>query len=91
MLNTLQLIVHLPLFSVVHPSNALTFYLLLFEVANFSLLDTSDVQAKVLKIGEEDPHTFNFEILGYEQLNSIVNLGSMFLYLSLSAVMILLY
>jgi len=39
MINTLQLIVHLPLFSVVHPSNALYFYTLLMGVANVFILE----------------------------------------------------
>jgi len=84
MVNTLQLIVHLPLFSIMHPSNALIFYTLLIGVTNFSLVDVSGVQVKMLQpedVEADSSHTLNFELMGYESRNAVLNLESMFFYL----------
>jgi len=66
MVNTLQLIVHLPLFSVVHPSNILYFYTLLIGVASFSIIDVQEIQQRIFEFSEGDSHTLNFKLLGYE-------------------------
>jgi len=91
MLNTLQLIVHLPLFSVVHPSNALYFYILLFGVANFTPIDVSETTSKAFDFTpSEEAHTLNFRLLGYESKNAIENLGNNFLVLLFAIGMIML-
>jgi len=43
MLNTLQLIVHLPLFSIVFPSNAVTFYSYIIGIASFNIFPIEDI------------------------------------------------
>jgi len=80
LLNTLQLILHLPLISIVHPSNALTFYIMLMGVANFDIIDLEKLQEWIFEeeVVKEDPLTLNFELLGYDGMNLVFNIGNIF-------------
>jgi len=73
-----------------HPSNALMFYGLLVGVANFQLIDVQQLQEDILNFSEEGDHshTLNFELMGYESSNAILNLGMMFMFLFFSIAMI---
>jgi len=89
LVNTLQLVTHVALFSIVLPSNLLTFYSILIEAANFELLPSESIINSILSFREEDPsHSVNFELMGYESSNAIKNLGSVFLVFCFSLGMI---
>jgi len=89
MINTLQLAVHLPLFSVLLPASTVTFYSTLMGVANFNVVPVSDIIEDTLPFNEEEqPHTVNFMMMGYERENSILNLGMVFILLVLGLIVI---
>jgi len=90
MVNTLQLLTHVPLFSVVLPSNALQFFMVLIEVQNFSFIPIDSVNDSILNFREEDaPHSVNFKLMGYESANSIKNMGFAFSLLLFSLAMVI--
>jgi len=67
---------------VVHPSNALYFYIILFGVANFTPVDISESTTRAFDFTpSEEANTLNFKLLGYESMNAIENLGNCFLFL----------
>jgi hypothetical protein len=61
MINTLQLITRIPLFSLPFPSNVQLFFSLLVDVTNFSFLDTEEFNRKVFKFKNEQAFNENFK------------------------------
>lgn len=47
MLNTLQIILHLPLINVLFPSNVASFFTYLIDVAEFELIPTESLTSKL--------------------------------------------
>jgi len=88
--NTLQLLTHVPLLSIVMPSNALSFFGFLISVSNFSIVDLSGFQMDLFSFNEKEqkPHSVNFGRMGYESTNSILNMGNVFLTLVFATTMI---
>ena len=82
MINVMQLIVHMPLFSVSFPSNAVLFYSFIIEISSFDILPTQWIKDKIFVFSnEQEPLTDDFDKMGYSSTSIIENLGSMFLYL----------
>jgi hypothetical protein len=88
MMNVLQLIVRVPLFSVAFPANAQTLFGILIEITNFSFFSIKSVENFLFKFTPTSPYNENFNSLGYTTTNSIQNAAGMFYYL---AIIILIY
>jgi len=89
MVNTLQLLTHIPLFSINLPSNALNFFSLIIGISNFSIVDVESIEKRVLKMEEGDAaHSPNFKEMGYESTNAILSMGFVFIALVGSVIMI---
>jgi len=85
----MQLLTHVPLFSIVLPSNALKFFMILVQVGNFSIIDVTEFERKLFSFREDDnSHTLNFELMGYESRNSILNMGNTFLVFLFAVIMV---
>eukprot|EP00347_Sterkiella_histriomuscorum_P019592 403341040 len=81
MINVLQLIINMPLMNVDFPMNAIYFYTLLMDMANFDLLPSQEVESNMFEF-EETSNLANFLTPSrYQSSNVVQNLGSMFLYL----------
>jgi hypothetical protein len=73
MINTLQLIVHLPLFAISFPAVTLDFYSILVNIVTFSIVPLTNIDAWVL---DQDPNSYvpfndRFNFLGYSSTNTI--------------------
>jgi hypothetical protein len=86
-INSLQLLIHLPLFNIVIPGNVNHFLKILVPVTQFDILDSSWTTEKIFEFDEEEIEEKSQDItdqtkdLGYETHNSVLNLGSIsFLY-----------
>jgi len=78
MVNTLQLIVHLPLFGLVFPSNVIVFFFALIKALNFDLIDMNGLHEKMYQLkkpGEYGAYNANFKQLNYTSTNIVHNLG----------------
>ena len=61
MINVLQLIVHMPLFSLNFPSNVKFFFSLMIDITNFSFLNTDQVDSKLFNFTKTQPFNQNFD------------------------------
>lgn len=61
MINVLQLIVHMPLFSLNFPSNVKFFFSLMIDITNFSFLNTEQVDSKLFNFTKTQPFNQNFD------------------------------
>jgi len=66
LINSLQIVVHFPLTSVVYPANAKLFYSYFISIAAFDFLPTDDINSYLFSFSEEEALADNFEELGYE-------------------------
>lgn len=81
MLNTLQIILHLPLINVQFPQNVNTFFSYLINIAEFQIIPTDKLEEKftnTFNTGfiEDTPMPDNFVELGYENSKLIKNIGN---------------
>ena len=77
MVNAIQLVVHLPLFNVTIPANAMILFNELQLVVSFDYLDKIYPEyARDMHLTETEPLNVRFERLGYEERNIIANMGS---------------
>ena len=66
MVNTLQLIVHMPLINIGIPGNASYFLQILITIANFEILPSEYLLGKIFNFdGEVEPYNSRFETMGY--------------------------
>ena len=81
-INSLQFLIHLPLFNIVIPGNVNHFFKILVPVVQFDIIDSSWSTEKIFEFDEEDLEEKSQDIsdqtkdLGYETHNSVLNLGS---------------
>jgi hypothetical protein len=82
LINTLQLILYMPLLKVHMPKNVKLFYGILLPIANFELIPPEYSTELVLDISssEDEPYSDVLEEMGYETHNSLLNMGSLFVY-----------
>ena len=74
--NTLQIIVYLPLLTVYSPANASYMFAMLGEIASFQLFDPTDFYSLMLKFDETDvAYNEKFDLLGFNSRNIIKNMG----------------
>ena len=78
MINALQIIVHIPVFSVTFPDFAGTFFNMLMTLASFNVIDTGPMLF-FFEFKETEPLNDNFDSMGYGSVNAIENLGTQFL------------
>ena len=86
MINSLQLIVHLPFFAVAVPANVMTILQVLIPIVMFDIFESDDLMmiadsvfGTELAEGNQDEDSLipdQFADLGYEDYNPIVNLGT---------------
>lgn len=79
MINALQIIVRIPLFSVNFPANVQLCFGILVDVTNFNLFSTD--ASTIFKFTPTDPYSANFDAIGYNSMNSIENMQSLFYYM----------
>ena len=82
MINGLQLVAHIPLFTVTLPSNASILFNEIAELVKFDYFEAV-LQSMDLDITETDPYNTRFERLGYETHNIVMNLSSIMIVLTL--------
>ena len=77
MVNTLQLIIHLPLISVYFPQNCQLFFSFIVDIVNFSLIPTDKIMNKIFSFKNSTSEAMgnNFKSLGYKSANILKNLG----------------
>jgi hypothetical protein len=78
MVNTIQILTHLPLLDITYPSSTLALYQIIIDVANFEITDSEALLNKAFNFQfDEDEGAFSdkFEMIGYEKKNMILNLG----------------
>jgi len=89
MINTLQILTHVGLFSLNFPANVFIVLKVLMEVANFDLVPVADYEEAMFNFEETGPHTDNFEEMGKETKHSVLNMGTSFIILLFGVGMIL--
>jgi len=89
MINTLHILTHAALFNLNFPANVFRFLKVVNDVASFELIPASNIQERVWNFKGEEPQNKNFEVMGYETKNSILNMGSMYVLLLFSLLMAL--
>ena len=77
MVNTLQLIIHLPLLAVYFPQNCQLFFTFITDIVNFSLIPTDKIMDKMFQFKNSTEQEMNqsFKGLGYKSANILKNLG----------------
>ena len=92
MLNSLQLIIHLPLLSMIFPSNVSFFFRLILPIVMFDLLENNNPISKWFpfdqanQVNAEQQISDQVKALGYDSHSSLINLGSLFVFLVLLCV-----
>ena len=77
MVNTLQLIIHMPLLQVYFPPNCEYFFTFIVDIVSFSLIPIDKILNKVFafKNVTSDAMSQSFKGLGYKSANILKNLG----------------
>jgi len=79
MVNTLQLIILLPLFDIKLPANAGVFFRQLMKIVAFDYLEIGDWINEALDLEPTEAVNSNYDAVGLESLYFINNMGSLFL------------
>ena len=79
LLNTYQIIVIMPLFTVSVPANAGGFLAEIIKIAAFEVVDTKPYLDRILELEPREPINSNFETVGLESVYFLHNLGTLFL------------
>jgi hypothetical protein len=78
MINNLQLILHVPLFTILLPPNVMSFFQALINVVSMDFFDFSPKLQAIFSLPADSTYeAFNerFDLLGYSTTNTIYNLG----------------
>jgi len=82
MVNTLQLVIHMNMLSVMMPANVQFFFSFIVNIVNFKIIPTKDIINKIVgakdKLKESDVSP-EFQQTGYESTNLMQNLGLLLL------------
>jgi hypothetical protein len=84
MVNTLQIILHLPMMTLVFPGNVMAIFRIILPIAQFDVLQNFGVLELIFWKSKQDALEYrdeiqNVSILGYDSFNLVLNIGSMFL------------
>ena len=63
MINVLQLIVHIPLFSLNFPANVYLLFSMIIDISNFSFFETDTVDSALFTFTPTKPVNQNFEAI----------------------------
>jgi hypothetical protein len=83
MINSLQLIIHLPIMNIIMPANVSTFFQAIVAIVNFDILSDFGIIEMMFNFDDEQQDYNNIfmldqmEDLGYDSHNAIVILGTM--------------
>jgi len=97
MINSLQLIFHLPIMSIIAPANIITMFQILIPVVMFDVMESMDFFGDMFPNSEEDMMESNESVLdqmrniGYDSYNPILNLGTLFILIAIYAASIILW
>jgi hypothetical protein len=96
-IRSLQMIVHLPMLRVIMPANVSMFFQILMPIVIFDIFDPVPLLELYLSFDSEtanesfDGIISQMKDLGYESFNSILNLGSIFIFTVLYFVLLVIY
>ena len=77
MINELQLMAHLPIFSVAFPANAFVVYERIADIAMFDIYETGDLIQEWFGVDNEaGPHSIELDRLSYNYDNMLSNMGA---------------
>jgi hypothetical protein len=79
LVNTLQLIVNIPLLDITLPSNVMTFVSALQDTLSFNIIPVDQIHQKIYNLKDDYMYTAvnsNYQILGYNSSNFIYNMGA---------------
>jgi hypothetical protein len=82
MINSLQLLVHMPIINVVFPANAIAMFQVLAPIVMFDILDKLDLLVPYFPLSIEDADRTMEEFrqmqdIGYDSFNIFMNLGTL--------------
>jgi len=85
LINTLQMILYLPLLKVGLPKNVKLFYSILLPLANLDLIPPQYSTELIFDISSDEDHPYSpvLEEMGFETHNVILNMGSLYVYFML--------
>jgi hypothetical protein len=85
LINTLQMILYLPMLKIDLPKNVKLFYSILLSLANLDLIPPEWSIVLIFDISSEfdEPYSVVLEEMGYETHNILLNMGSLFFYFQL--------
>ncbi|CDW85193.1 UNKNOWN [Stylonychia lemnae] len=80
-INSFQILSHLPMIAINSPANVQIFYLYVLTLATFNVLPLHSVYSDILQLNDEIDQPMNdyFSQYGYQSMNVIMNLGTIFL------------
>lgn len=83
MINSLQLIFHLPMMSTIAPGNVMTMFAIMIPVVMFDITESMDLWADVFPDSQaemeyDDAVLDQMKNIGYDSYNPILNLGTLF-------------
>ncbi|CDW87921.1 UNKNOWN [Stylonychia lemnae] len=94
MINSFQLITHIPLMGINTPANVAIFYSFILDVSSFQFFDVEKINSFIFDYDSDslDDSTYNpyYERMGYSSTNLIRNLGLIFYFYCLLMIMMLL-
>ena len=82
MVNTLQLVIHMNMLSVMMPANVQFFFSFIVNIVNFKIIPTKDIINKIIGVKDQlkKPDVSpEFQQTGYESSNLMQNLGLLLL------------
>ena len=92
MINTQQLLILLPLMTVLLPNNASAFFKRIFTIAAFDLYDMNEFYQDLLGVPDSGPYNEKMEDFGFESCYILSNMGTMILfYITYSLLMLVQY
>lgn len=89
LINSLQLIIHLPIMYIILPGNVALFFSIILPFVMFDFLETEYTTEVVFTFDYDGQERLNYKILdqmkdlGYRTHNSMLNLGSLFIFVVL--------
>lgn len=90
MVNVLQIIANMPLFALSFPANVQMIFTIIINATNFSFFSTLALRDFFFKFTTTDALNYNFDAMGYSDMNLVDNMGSMFWYMPLLIIIYLL-
>jgi len=87
----MQIVVHMSLVNISMPGNASVFFGYLLQIVAFDMVPTDDPYDAIFGFETSKPVSLNFELIGYESVYFIRNMGSMFLLILLTTFVVILY